>query len=99
MARLGAQNVPEQALAGKLGRSTLLLQQQSMPCWSNGIMTETKKMDTTLTIQCYKAASSFGGTAMNAQTAGRLAQTVETIAKSQVDALVVLGASFVSATH
>ena len=36
---------------------------------------------------------------MNAQTAGRLAQTVETIAKSQVDALVVLGASFVSATH
>jgi len=58
------------------GRSILLLQGQSMPCCSNGIMTGAEKLETFLRTQHYKAASSFGGSAMNVQrarcTAGRL---------------------------
>ena len=50
----------------------------------------------------YAVTSSFGGSARNVQraryTAGRLRHTTEPQAKSQQDALVVLGASFVSAT-
>ena len=53
-----------------------------------------------LTTRHYAAVSSFGGSAMNAQkarcTAGRLAHTIEPPAKSQQDALAVLGTSFVS---
>jgi len=60
--------VQRQAVAGKqmaLGRSTLLLQRQSMPCWSNGIMTEMEKMATFLATQLCKAASPSGGIAMS----------------------------------
>jgi len=67
-ARLGAPSVQRQAVAGKqmaLGRSTLLLQRQSMPCWSNGIMTEMEKMATFLATQLCKAASPSGGIAMS----------------------------------
>jgi len=55
-----------------------------------------------LTTRHYAAASSSGGSAMNAPrsrcTAGRLAQLIEPHRKSQQDALVVLGRSFVTAT-
>ena len=65
-------------------------------------MTETEKMGFFLKTHRCKATSSFGGSARNAQrarcTAGRLAHTFEPPAKSQQDALVVLGSSFVSAT-
>jgi len=37
------------------GRSTLLLQRQSMPCCSNGTMTRTEEMEFFLTIRRYKA--------------------------------------------
>jgi hypothetical protein len=66
-------------VAGKqmaLGRSTLLLQLQSMLCWSNGTMRETDRMEIFLTIQHYPATNSFGGVAKSVQrarcTAGRL---------------------------
>jgi len=83
-------------------KSTLHLQGQSMPCCGDGIMTGTKKMEIFLTTGHYKATNSFGGAAMNVPrarcTAGRLVQLIEPHAKSQQDALVVLGTSFVSAT-
>ena len=64
-------------------------------------MTGTKKMEIFLTTGHYKATNSFGA-AMNVPrarcTAGRLVQLIEPHAKSQQDALVVLGTSFVSAT-
>ena len=81
---LGAPSAPRHMPAGKQmvhGRSTLLFQRQSVPCWSSGIMTETGKMATSLTTQHCAVPSSFGGDAMNAQrarcTAGRLLHTVE----------------------
>ena len=102
MAEVGAQSVPKQALTGKLGRSTLLLQGQSMLCWSNGIMTETEEAEIFLTTRHCKAASSFGGSAMNAQktrwTAGKLVLPLGPHKKTRQGALVVLGRSFVSAT-
>jgi len=104
MARLGAPSVQRQTAAGKQtaqGRSTLLLQRQIMPCCSNGTMTETVTTETSLTTQRCKAASRFGGVAMNVQkaryTAGRLPRINE-MARLQEDALVVLGTSCVSAT-
>ncbi|KAA6425894.1 MAG: hypothetical protein FRX49_04269 [Trebouxia sp. A1-2] len=66
--KMGVQNLPKQMLAGKqmaLGRSTLLLRWQSMPCSSNGIMTETARTEISLTTQHYEATSSFGGIAMH----------------------------------
>ncbi len=105
MARLGAPSVPKHTVAGKqmaLGRSILHLKGQSMPCWSSGIMIKTEKMVISLTTQRCKAASSFGGAAMNVHkarcTAGRLLHTIERPARRQEDVLVVLGTSFVSAT-
>ena len=84
------------------GRSTLLLPWQSMPRCSNGIMTETARTEIFLTTHHYEAASSFGGSAKNAQrarfTAGRLRLSLELYSKGQQDALVALGTSFVSAT-
>ena len=78
-ARLGAPFVPRQTLASvqmALGRSTLLLQEQSMPWWSNGTMTGMEKTDIFLTTQHHEATSSFGGAAINVPrarcTAGRL---------------------------
>ena len=57
---------------------------------------------TFLTTQHYEARSSFGGGAMNAQrarcTAGKLGLPLGPHRKTRQDALVVLGASFVSAT-
>ncbi len=65
-------------------------------------MTETEKMEIFLTTRHYEVTSSFGGSAMNAQrarcTTGRFGHSTEHYAKSQQDALVVLGTSFVSAT-
>jgi len=65
-------------------------------------MTETTRTETFLTTRHYKATSSFGGVAVNVPkarcTAGRLGHSIEPRAKSQQDALVVLGKSFVSAT-
>jgi len=85
-----------------LGGSILLLHGQSILCWSNGTMTETARMETFLTTQHYEAANSFGGAAKSVQraryTAGRLKHSSEPQAKSQQDALVVLGTSFVSVT-
>jgi len=87
--KTGCPNVPKQTLAGNQmaqGRSTLLLQRQSMPCCSNGIMTETEKMDISLTTRHCEATSAFGGAAMNVPrarcTAGRLAQMIEPHPKS-----------------
>jgi len=86
------------------GRSTLLLQRQSMPCWSNGIIAGTMgtaRTEIILTIQHYEASNSFGGVAESAQrcTAGRLGHFIEPHhPKSQQDALVVLGRRFASAT-
>ena len=84
MSALGAPSVQKQTAAGKQtaqGRSILLLQGQSMPCCSNGIMTGIEKMEIFLTIQHYKAASLSGGAAMNAPrakcTAGRLGLSLE----------------------
>ncbi len=80
--------MPRQTVAGKqmaLGKSTLPLQLQSMPCWSNGIRTKTGKMGIFLTTQPYKAKSSFGGIAKNVQRAryigGRLEQIYGLLAK------------------
>jgi len=85
-----------------LGRSTLPSQLQSMPCWSNGIMTKIEKMGISLTTQPYKARSSFGGIAKNVQRAryiaGRLEQTCGLLAKGQQDAPFVLGKCFANAT-
>ena len=57
-------------------------------------MTETEKMETTLTTQHYQATSSFGGSAMNAHRersrAGKPAQKIEPLPKSQQGALTVL---------
>ncbi len=65
-------------------------------------MTRTEKIEYFLTTRHYAVASSFGGSARNAQrasyTAGRLAQSIEPHPKSSEDALVVLSTSFVSAT-
>jgi len=65
-------------------------------------MTGMEKMETFLTTRHYKATSSFGGAAKSVQrarcTAGRLGHSIEPYKKSQQDALVVLGTSFVSAT-
>ncbi len=104
MTTAAAPSVPGQPLAGKqtaLGRSTLLLQQQTMTCWSNGTMTETTTMETFLTIHHYRATNSFGGVAKSVQrarcTAGRLPQINE-LARGQEDALAVLARCFVSAT-
>ena len=98
---LTAPNVPKHMLAGKqmaLDRSTPVLQGQSMPCCSNGIMTETEKMETLLTTHPYKATSSFDGSAQRARcTAGRPRHAVETQATNRQDALVVMGTSCVSA--
>jgi len=96
--------VPRQTAAGKqmaLGRSTLPLQLQSMPCWSNGIVKKTEKMGISLTTRHYKARSSFGGIAKNVQMAryiaGRLEQTNGLLAKGQQDAPFVMAKCFVSA--
>jgi hypothetical protein len=70
MAGLDAPSVQKQMLPGQQtapGRSNLLLQKQSMPCWSNGIITETHKMATSQTTKRRKASSSFGGVAVNVQ--------------------------------
>ena len=65
-------------------------------------MTRTEKMEYFLTTRHYAVASSFGGSAMNAQrarcTAGRLAQSIEPHPKNSEDALIVLVTSSVSAT-
>ena len=94
--------MPRQMLVGKqtaLGRSTLLLRMQSMPCWSSGIMTETGRMETSLPIRHYEATNSFGGAAKVVQkarcTAGKLRQPHVPLAEV---ALFVLGRSCVSAT-
>jgi len=105
MASLGAPSVPRQTLARMQmapGISILLLQEQSMPCWSNGTMTRMEKTEIFLTTRHYEATSSFGGAAINVPrarcTAGRLVLSLGPYAKIQQDALVVLGRSFVSAT-
>jgi len=73
-----------------------------MPCWNNGIMTETEKMEIFLAIQHYRATSSFGGIVMHVQrarsTAGRLVQAVELLANFHQGALFVLGKRFVYVT-
>jgi len=65
-------------------------------------MTEIEKMETLLTTHHYKATSSSGGSARNAQrarcTAGRLAHANGPHAKGHQDVLVVPGRSFVTAT-
>ncbi len=64
-------------------------------------MTGTEKVETFLTIRHYKAASSFGGAAMNVPrascTAGKLGLPLGPHANTKQDALVVLGTSFVIA--
>ena len=85
MSALGAPSVQKQMVARKQtahGRSILLLQGQSMPCCSNGIVTGIEKAGISLTIQHCKAASLSGGAAMNAPrarcTAGKLGLSLET---------------------
>ncbi len=103
--KTGCPKCAKQTLAGKQtaqGRSILLLQRQSMPCCSNGIMTEIERVKTSPTTRHYAAARSFGGSARNVQrarcTAGRLGQPIEPHRKTHQDAHVALGTSFVSAT-
>ncbi len=105
MSTLAAPSVQRQMAAGKRtaqGRSTPLLQRQTMPCWSNGTMPGTVRTEIFLTKQHYKATSLFGGAVMDVQrarcTAGRLAQLIEPLAANQQDALFVLGIKFASAT-
>ncbi len=65
-------------------------------------MTETERVETSLTTQHYEAASSFGGSAGIAQrarcTAGRLGQTTGRLARGHQDALTVLEKKCVNAT-